>query len=210
MLWHLHLYKCGNPVRDWLSQHFGESWYGDTSPLDHVPMIESREYSEIYSAHKHWMKAYSSHRLTLACLDVPESTSLAVVRHPVDRFLSMYRYAKSDELKAYSPAKWMSAEEFVHDHLVELNAGVFIASQLNHLSGCRGLKYVREAVDAVKLMLFTFDNMGLIPAAFGVDGWIENRVSNFDEFPQSLKEQIAQLCPGDMALWDYANEIADR
>ena len=114
VFFHVHVRKCGGSTfhSQILKTAFGEAFYRDSSLIEYQ---YTREQVEEILANCPWLRAYSSHKISL---DLPYDTSAArlwaitFVRDPIARFRSHYFYLRQHARDWDRRAKQLSLPEY--------------------------------------------------------------------------------------------------
>ena len=154
VFFHVHVRKCGGSTfhSQILKTTFGKAFYRDSSLIDY--QYTRDQVAEILE-NCPWLRAYSSHKITL---DLPYERpasrlwAISFVRDPIARFQSHYFYLRQHAMDWDPKAKQLSLGEYAR-HVAESGelAQQSQFSQLHQLTGYRG----NEGLDRVKAFLET-------------------------------------------------------
>src|SRR5262245_50872737 len=91
---HYHIYKNAGSSIDWLLQNsFGPSWA--TFEGAHATDIQMAQRLSAFLASRPDIRAVSSH-LARPPLPFPGDKAIVMIRHPIDRVMSVYAFARKD------------------------------------------------------------------------------------------------------------------
>jgi hypothetical protein len=167
ILIHSHIFKnAGSSLDRLLIECFGSGWIS-YDPILPATMLEAAAFRTFLAA-RPLVRAVSSH-LPLGLLSVPNPAPMVMLRHPIDRARSVFRFLLRDPTQEDHPFACGSFADYVNWALHTPGKGVAVRNyQVFHLSSARlrvdnvRLESTREDLAEAGARLIGFPAFGLV------------------------------------------------